>query len=94
MMIIILLCLGAAVINLPFGYFRAGVPKFSARWFLAVHLPVPVIILMRIGSGQGWSLVPAMFAFDVLGQLMGGWLRPGTRTGKTTEQIKIKEDEY
>ncbi|MHB1464115.1 MAG: hypothetical protein ACYCXU_03240 [Thermoleophilia bacterium] len=89
---ILLLCLAAAAINLPFGYYRAGVPKLSLRWFLAVHLPVPLIIVMRISSGQGWSLVPLMFACDVLGQIMGGMLR--TDSGeKQAEKITVEEDE-
>ena len=89
---IILLCLAAAAVNLPFGYYREGVPRFSARWFLAVHLPVPLIIIMRIGSGQGWSLVPLMFVCDVLGQIMGGMLRAGG--DKQTEKIMVEEDEH
>ena len=31
-------------VNLPFGYWRAGVRKLSAPWFLAVHLPVLLVV--------------------------------------------------
>ncbi len=31
-------------INIPFGYWRANVKKFSLQWILAVHIPVPFII--------------------------------------------------
>ena len=65
------------LLNLPFGYWRAGVPKFSRPWFLAVHLPVPVVIALRLCCNLGWhpltfvALIGAFF----LGQLLGGLLR-------------------
>src|SRR5659263_785439 len=46
----LLLCLGAALLNLPFGYYRAGDRKFSIQCFLAIHLPVPLIFIIRITS--------------------------------------------
>jgi hypothetical protein len=60
-------------INLPFGYWRANVRKFSASWFLAVHGPVPAVVLLRILSGLGFSfstlpfMVGAFFGGQVLG---------------------------
>jgi hypothetical protein len=27
-------------VNLPFGYWRANVKKFSLHWILAIHIPV------------------------------------------------------
>jgi hypothetical protein len=47
---------GIFLINLPFGYWRAGVRKFSPAWFVAVHAAVPLIVLMRIGLGVEWRL--------------------------------------
>ncbi|MCB0750038.1 MAG: hypothetical protein KDC52_01045, partial [Ignavibacteriae bacterium] len=46
------------IINLPFGYWRSTVPKFSLKWFLAIHLPVPIIILLRIYSDFGFRFYP------------------------------------
>ena len=40
------------LLNLPFGYWRAGARKFSLRWFLAVHVPVPLVIGLRLVSGS------------------------------------------
>jgi len=62
------------VINVPFGYWRANVRKFSAGWFLAVHGPVPAVVLLRILSGLGFSLftVPFMVGAFLGGQLLGG----------------------
>ena len=62
------------VINLPFGYWRANVKKFSAGWFLAVHGPVPAVVLLRILSGLGFNLstVPFMLGAFFGGQVLGG----------------------
>ena len=62
--------------NLPFGYWRAGVRKFSTQWILSIHLPVPFIIALRIFSGLGWRLMtfPVLIAAFFGGQLLGGWI--------------------
>ncbi|MDP2661623.1 MAG: hypothetical protein Q8R28_12920 [Dehalococcoidia bacterium] len=61
------------VVNLPFGYWRANVRKFSWQWFLAVHLPVGLVILLRIVSGLGWQIatIPVLFAAFLVGQFLG-----------------------
>jgi hypothetical protein len=64
------------VVNLPFGYWRASVPKKSPKWFLAIHLPVPIVIALRFAGGLGfafWTYPVLVFAF-FLGQFVGGWL--------------------
>ncbi|HEX9021074.1 MAG TPA: hypothetical protein VF903_07420 [Nitrospirota bacterium] len=65
-----------ALVNLPFGYWRANSEKFSRQWFLAVHLPVPLVIGLRLASGLGFQLAtfPVMIGAFFLGQLMGGQL--------------------
>lgn len=65
------------LINLPFGYWRASAAKFSRQWFLAVHLPVPLVIGLRLVSGLGFQLVtfPVMVGAFFLGQVLGGWTR-------------------
>jgi hypothetical protein len=64
----------AIAVNLPFGAYRAKVRKFSWQWFLAIHLPIPFVILMRLSFGLGWWFVPFMLASAVAGQLLGPWL--------------------
>lgn len=61
------------VINLPFGYWRAGVRKFSPAWFAAVHVPVPLAVGLRFAAGLGfrWSLLPLFVAAYFGGQLLG-----------------------
>lgn len=81
----LLLCVGAAIINLPFGYYRAGTRKLSWQWFLAIHLPVPLIFLARITSGVSWEAIPFILAFDLAGQLIGGMLRTGFRGQQRAE---------
>ncbi len=65
------------VLNLPFGFWRAGVRKFSPAWFLAVHAPVPLIVVMRIAAGVGWRLstFPVLVGAFFGGQLLGSRIR-------------------
>lgn len=74
---LLLLTLAIFVMNLPFGYWRAGTRKLSFAWFLSVHLPVPLIILLRIASGVGFQLATLPFTIGAfaLGQFLGGRLR-------------------
>ncbi len=61
-------------LNLPFGYWRARVERFSRSWFLAIHLPVPAVVALRIVSGLGWRLVtfPVLIGAFFTGQWIGG----------------------
>ncbi len=62
------------LINLPFGYWRSGAEKFSKQWFLAVHIPVPFVIALRIFSHLGWHLItfPIIITAFFMGQFLGG----------------------
>ncbi len=64
-------------LNLPFGFWRAGARKFSPRWILAVHAPVPLVVAVRLLSGLGWQLItfPVLIAAFFTGQFVGGRLR-------------------
>ncbi len=65
------------LLNLPFGYWRASARRRSPQWFLALNLPVPFVIALKVYSGPG--LKPMGFAAVVvaffLGQFVGGRLR-------------------
>ncbi len=69
------------VLNLPFGWWRAGVPRLSRSWFLAVHVPVPLVVALRLLSGLGFRLstIPVLVAAFFAGQLAGGRLRATIR---------------
>lgn len=72
-----ILVLAIVLLNLPFGFWRKGVKKFSTTWFLAVHIPVPLAVGIRFCAGYGWkiSTLPAFIAAFFIGQYMGGRLR-------------------
>lgn len=67
------------LVNLPFGYWRAGTRKFSPAWFVAVHGPVPLVVAARLllGVGFRWANIPVLVAAFFAGQLAGGRLRGG-----------------
>jgi hypothetical protein len=60
--------------NLPFGLWRARARRFSTQWFLAVHLPVPAVVSLRLLSGIGWRLdtLPVLVGAFMAGQFAGG----------------------
>jgi len=61
------------LVNIPFGYWRAKTKKFSKEWFLAVHLPVPLIVLFRILFGVHLN-IPTFIVFVIsffIGQRVG-----------------------
>jgi hypothetical protein len=70
-----------AVLNLPFGFWRAGRRKFTGPWMVAVHAPVPLAVAVRLLSGLGWHLFtfPVLIAAFFTGQFLGGCLRRGLR---------------
>lgn len=77
---LLLLALAAAAIvavNLPFGYWRAGLRKFSAGWFVAIHAPVPLVIALRwmVGLPFRWETLPLFVAAFFTGQWLGARLR-------------------
>jgi hypothetical protein len=61
------------IINIPFGYWRANVKRFSLQWFLSIHIPIPFIVLIRIYTGIGFEFItyPIMLTAFFLGQLAG-----------------------
>ncbi|HZD59230.1 MAG TPA: hypothetical protein VE439_02095, partial [Anaerolineae bacterium] len=63
------------LINLPFGYWRAGKERFSRGWFLAIHLPIPAVVLLRLGFGFSWAILPFTILAFTAGQYAGGLSR-------------------
>jgi hypothetical protein len=65
------------VINLPFGYWRGGVKKFSPVWFVAIHAPVPMVIALRfvLGLPFRWGALPFFVIAYFGGQSVGNRLR-------------------
>ena len=65
------------VINVPFGYWRAGTQKFSPAWFVAVHAAVPLVVALRYALGLPfrWAVFPLFVAAYFGGQTVGARLR-------------------
>ncbi|MEW6215263.1 MAG: hypothetical protein AB1478_08725, partial [Nitrospirota bacterium] len=60
------------LINLPFGYARVKTKRYSLRWFLCIHVPIPLIFIARIISHLDIKYIP-IFAFAaIIGQFCGG----------------------
>jgi hypothetical protein len=59
--------------NIPFGYWRANVKKFSLQWVLAIHIPVPIIVALRLTTGLGfaWYTYVFMVSAFFFGQKLG-----------------------
>ncbi len=62
------------LLNLPFGYIRSRSVRFSRRWMMAIHIPVPLVFLLRVFSGLNWTAIPLLVISDVAGQIVGGKL--------------------
>ncbi|WP_457742845.1 hypothetical protein [Thermococcus sp.] len=69
------------LVNIPFGFWRAHTKRTSNKleWALAVHLPVPLVVLMRYLAGLSWNFegAPLILVFVLayfLGQRTGGKL--------------------
>ena len=74
--ILLMITLLVFILNIPFGYWRANVRKFSLQWYLAIHIPVPVIVALRLALHLGWhwsTYVLFILAF-ASGQYVGGKL--------------------
>lgn len=66
------LVLLAFIVSVPCGYIRQNYAKYSLMWFLLIHLPIPLIVLMRIEAGLDWHMVPLTLGGSVVGQIVGG----------------------
>ena len=69
------LALFALSLNLPLGYLRRRCRPLSWRWFVCVHLSIPLIAACRILSGIRFTAIPLLILAAVAGQLLGGLVR-------------------
>jgi cytochrome b561 len=62
------------ILNIPFGYWRNNAVKYSPQWFMAIHFPVPFVILLRIFSDIGFHWMTYIFLVTAFfgGQWTGG----------------------
>jgi len=73
------------LVNLPFGYWRAPTRKFSWQWFLFVHLPIPLVVLLRFYFELGFQFYtyPFLIGAFFLGQFTGAKLYLGRHPKKS-----------
>jgi phosphate starvation-inducible membrane PsiE len=60
------------LINLPFGYFRSKTRRYSLRWFLYIHIPIPLIFIARTLSHIEFRYIPIFILAALAGQILGG----------------------
>ncbi|ADY73769.1 hypothetical protein Dester_1132 [Desulfurobacterium thermolithotrophum DSM 11699] len=72
---IIFIMLVTFLINIPFGWLREGVKKFSFLWFVYVHTPIPFIVALRIALRIPWKFAPFLILIAIFGQYAGAKIR-------------------
>lgn len=64
------------LINIFFGYWRSNTKSLTLQWILAVHIPVPISIGLRLlFLSWNWIMVPIFVAVYFAGQYTGGMTR-------------------
>ena len=62
------------ILNLYFGFLRVKTKKYSLKWFLCIHLPIPVVFLARVFENIDFRYIPIFVLAAVTGQILGGRL--------------------
>lgn len=65
------------IINIPFGFWRKSVERLSFQWFVAIHAPVAISILLRYFSHieTHWYYILFFVAIFIAGQSIGQMLQ-------------------
>ncbi len=58
-------------VSIPFGMLRMRFKKFSIPWFLMIHAPIPVSIIMRKIYELPFQYALIFLLFSVAGQVIG-----------------------
>jgi hypothetical protein len=69
---ILFLCAFTLLVNLPFGHARAKAERYSLRWFLYIHIPIPLIFIGR--AHIEFKYIPVLVLAAIAGQIVGGKL--------------------
>ncbi len=62
------------LLNLPFGYARAKSKRYSLRWFLCIHIPIPIIFIARTMAHVELKYILFFALAAIMGQILGGKL--------------------
>ena len=57
------------LLNMPFGWLRARARRLSFAWFAYIHLPIPLLLVLRHALGLSYWAIPFSLAGAVLGQV-------------------------
>lgn len=68
------------IINLLFGYWRGGYKKMTLWWFVAIHTPIPIVILLRYLFEIGFA--PFTYFYIIPAFIIGQWIGDRYRRGK------------
>ncbi len=75
-MTIIIVILAIFLINTFFGYWRANTRPLTTQWIMAIHIPIPIAIGLRVGLlGWNWLMLPVFIITYAAGQYSGGLIR-------------------
>jgi hypothetical protein len=77
---VVVVLVAVVLVTLPFGFYRAYTRKWSLRWFLAIHVPVILVFLVRYEAHLAYTFIPFSFTACVAAQYLGGrvgrwWIR-------------------
>lgn len=68
----LLVILSALLLNIPFGFLRVRERKYTWKWFLWIHVPVPIIVAERMLTQTDILFIPFILAAAFAGQYLGG----------------------
>jgi hypothetical protein len=66
-------------VHIPFGYLRSRSAKYSLKWLIYIHIPIPFIILVRIITNTDYKFIPIFIIAAIAGQFLGGLIFPKKR---------------
>jgi len=76
---VLLITMLTFVVHIPFGYLRSKSAKYSLKWFIYIHIPIPFIILVRIITNADYEFIPIFIIAAIAGQFLGGLIFPKKR---------------
>jgi hypothetical protein len=84
------------LLNIPFGFWRDGTKRFTLPWLLAVHLPVPFVVGLRVLSTLGWRFTtfPVLIGSFFLGQFLGGKVHQWWQWRKNAKRRRCRFSEW
>jgi len=87
-------CIATIFINLPFGYLRGKTNKFSIWWFITIHAPIPMVIMIRKFHDLSltWTLAPFLLGSFFLGQYLGRKIIPRIKKNVNKDRLGINKN--